>query len=235
MKTYKVLSVLLSYPKEEWISALDEFMPCIKQDGLLPKKVMESLSLTIAQLKKTELIELQEEYVRTFDQGRGHCLNLFEHVYGESRDRGQAMVDLLALYKEQGLIASSGELPDYLPLFLEYLSLLPAAESAEKVGDAVNVIAAIQGRLNERESKYAAVFSSLISLTKQKPDFSQVKAAIESTRGENKPENIDKQWEEAAAFSGNKTSEMDGCPTIQNQQKVSLDQLKSSSHAGGQH
>jgi len=117
------------------------------------------------QLRETSLIALQENYVATFDRNPSHSLHLFEHIHGESRDRGSAMIDLLNEYWKYDFDASSSELPDYVPLFLEFLSLLPVEEALELLGDAVHVLATIGRKLDANGSPYATAFQVLEALS----------------------------------------------------------------------
>src|SRR5690606_17443650 len=129
--TYKVLSLLLSYPGEAIGSAAEELKLALREDKALPPGIRRRLEGMIDGMAGADLYELQEDYVLLFDRTRSLSLNLFEHVHGESRDRGQAMVDLLATYEAHGLRLTARELPDHLPLFLEFLSTLPAADARE--------------------------------------------------------------------------------------------------------
>lgn len=122
MKTFKVLGLLMSYPKAEWVSHVNEFGPPLLEEKFLPKKHLRAVLAFIEELKSADLFTVQEEYCSTFDRGRSHCLHLFEHIHGESRDRGQAMVNLSDAYEEKGFFIDEAELPDYIPLFLEFLS-----------------------------------------------------------------------------------------------------------------
>ncbi len=127
-----------------------------------------------------ELYDLQERYVLLFDRTRSLSLHMFEHVHGESRDRGQAMVDLQNLYGEKGLELGTSELPDFLPLFLEFLSLLPRAEAYDLLGQPAHILAAIAERLRKRESAYEAVFRALVALAKDKPKGEVIAAALQA-------------------------------------------------------
>ncbi|MBU4499147.1 MAG: nitrate reductase molybdenum cofactor assembly chaperone, partial [Gammaproteobacteria bacterium] len=123
------------------------------------------LAPLFAQLQQTELIPLQENYVATFDRNPSHSLHLFEHIHGESRDRGSAMIDLLEEYWKHDFDASATELPDYVPLFLEFLSLLPSDEALVLLGDAVHVLATIGRKLDANGSPYATAFQLLETLS----------------------------------------------------------------------
>ncbi len=126
-KTFKALSALLSYPTEELKAAAPEIRDAIERERLLPAAVRRRLDAFIAEFAAGDIYDLQERYVLLFDRTRSLSLHLFEHVHGESRDRGQAMIDLKTQYETHGLDISAAELPDFLPLFLEYLSILPLA------------------------------------------------------------------------------------------------------------
>jgi nitrate reductase delta subunit len=112
-------------------------------------------------LESAPLIRLQENYVATFDRSSSHSLHLFEHIHGESRDRGQAMVDLLEEYRKHGFELSTTELPDYVPLFLEFLAQLPEDQVQALLGDAIHVLATIGNKLSAAQSPYACVFEVL--------------------------------------------------------------------------
>jgi len=202
MKTFKVLGLLISYPRAEWISHADEFALLLKQEQLLPKKHLRAVLAFIDQLTTADLYSMQEDYCATFDRGRSHSLHLFEHIHGESRDRGQAMVNLAAAYEEKGLFIDQAELPDYIPLFLEFLSLCPADDAVELLGEPIDIIATIAARLKERDSSYAVLFAALAALSRIKPDQDRIDEVLALGPEDNSLEALDKEWEEAAAFAG---------------------------------
>ena len=153
MRAYRAAAALLSYPTPELIAALPEIgaeLPGV--EGLL------------AELASEPLMRLEERYVALFDRSRALSLHLFEHVHGESRERGQAMVDLQAMYEGRGLVAAEHELPDYIPAFLEYLSVIDADEAKALLADAAHVLRALGERLAERGSRYAEVFAAALAL-----------------------------------------------------------------------
>ncbi len=165
MKTFKVLSLLLSYPETEWLEALPQLEQTLADEADPNGGAIEVLAPLMAHLRNESLIGLQEEYVATFDRNPSHSLHLFEHVHGESRDRGSAMVNLLEEYWKHGFEPTASELPDYLPLFLEFLSLLPEAQAHSLLGEAVHVIVHLGRKLSRNGSPYAAVFSVLESMS----------------------------------------------------------------------
>ena len=202
MKTFKVLGLLMSYPKPAWLAHLDECEAVLVQEQLLPKKPLSAVVVLIDTMRAADLYEMQEQYVATFDRGRSHCLHLFEHIHGESRDRGQAMVNLASAYAEKGLFIDQAELPDYLPLFLEFLSLCPADEAVGLLGEPIDIIATIAARLNERGSHYSALFDALVVLSKARPDQDRIREVMAEGSEDTSLEALDKDWEEAAAFAG---------------------------------
>ena len=169
-KTFKALGIFLWYPGEEWLKGAKDFCALIEQEGLLNPHDMKAIRAFADNLTSRDIFEIQEEYVDTFDRARSLSLHLFEHVHGESRDRGQAMVDLAGMYQEQGFALAKSELPDYLPVFLEYLSALPVDEALDMLGDPAHVLAAIGKRLAERGSPYHVIFDSLVRLTGRQPE-----------------------------------------------------------------
>lgn len=161
MRIYRILSALLSYPEADLIAALPE----IQGDWQEDPAAMQALQPLFAFLQEHTLIELQENYVATFDRTPSQALHLFEHIHGESRDRGQAMVDLIEEYRRHGFEPEVNELPDFVPLFLEFLSLVGQEDSEKLLGEAIHVLAAIGNRLQRSESPYAGIFQVLTMLT----------------------------------------------------------------------
>ena len=162
--TLRILSALLRYPDEAVQQAVPELAGALAEDGLLSSEQRASLQPLLDALASADLLDAQERYVGLFDRGRAVSLHLFEHVHGESRDRGQAMVDLRDRYEAQGLEITAKELPDYLPLFLEYLSVLPSAQAAEELAQPGVILSALAQRLEERDTPYAAPMRILADL-----------------------------------------------------------------------
>jgi nitrate reductase delta subunit len=165
MKTFKVISLLLCYPESDWLAALPELEAALTEEAGFNGDAAARMAPLFAQLRDTSLIALQENYVATFDRNPSHSLHLFEHIHGESRDRGSAMIDLLQEYWKHDFDASASELPDYVPLFLEFLSLLPTDEALTLLGDAVHVLATIGRKLDANGSPYATAFQVLEALS----------------------------------------------------------------------
>jgi nitrate reductase delta subunit len=162
--TLRMLSALLRYPDADVQLAAPELTAALSKDGLLSPEQRASLQPLLDALATGDLLDSQERYVGLFDRGRAFSLHLFEHVHGESRDRGQAMVDLRDRYEAQGLEIAAKELPDYLPLFLEYLSILPPAQAAEELAQPGVILSALAERLEEKGTPYAAPMRILADL-----------------------------------------------------------------------
>ncbi len=217
MKTLKVLGCLLTYPSEEQRQALPECIEILEKEKWLPEKNLKAICKLIDWMNAQDLLDLQEGYVALFDRTPSLCLHLFEHIHGDSRDRGQALVDLSEVYKDAGLLINTEEMPDYLPLFLEYLSVIEAEESRQNLGEIVNVLAVLLGRLEHRESPYSPLFEGLIATASRSPDEKAVDKAMKDSKGKVRTlDEIDEAWEEQFAFENSlQTTGQDmesGCP-----------------------
>ena len=193
----RALGALLSYPREDVRRALPEIADVIRASPLIAPRQREDLLALIDDLGGGDLLDAEERYVELFDRGRGVSLHLFEHLYGEGRDRGQAMVDLKVLYARAGYEMSARELPDYLPVVLEYLSCRDLAETRELLGDCAHILRRIGHSLIGRGSRYGAVVQALLVLAGE--------AAIDPAavpRVKDRAENLDADWFERPAFEG---------------------------------
>lgn len=189
--SFKVLGVLLWYPNNEWLQSSSDLISLIEEENLIAKKDFDELAKFVQNLNSGDLFDIQEEYVDTFDRIRSLSLHLFEHVHGDSRERGQAMIDLSDRYLEQGLKLSSNELPDYLPMFLEYLAVLPIENAKEELEDIAHILKAIGRKLKERGSNYSVIFQTLLTIIGQEIGVVNLKPAEEVSFDE-----MDKEWEE---------------------------------------
>ena len=178
INSLKALSALLTYPNAELQLAAGEISEAIENDAAISFGVRNQLHRLLTELATDDLYDLQERYVLLFDHSRSLSLHLFEHVHGESRDRGQAMIDLKAQYEKAGLFLSAAELPDFLPLFLEFLSTLPAQEARDMLGQPAHILAAMAERLRKRGSPYEVVFRALVALAAAKPKEDEVSALL---------------------------------------------------------
>ncbi len=210
--TVRVLSQLLTYPRENLAEAVPELAEVLAGEKLVDAYTCAALQPLMTRLEQNDLYDLQENYVALFDRTRRLSLHLFEHVHGESRDRGQAMVDLAALYEKGGLYVAANELPDYLPLFLEYAATRPWAEARGLLKDVTHILAQLEERLVERGSDYAAIFSTLRILAGelQAVPAGAISQPVQSDDPLADLEALDKEWEETAVTFGPGDA-MDGC------------------------
>ena len=178
-RSLKALSVLLTYPSTDLQQAAAEIGQAIDAETAVPARVRGQLRILINEIATGDIYDLQERYVLLFDRTRSLSLHLFEHVHGESRDRGQAMIDLKSLYENGGFVISAPELPDFVPLFLEFLSLRPAAEARDLLGQPAHIFSALAERLRKRKSAYEAVFRALAALAAAKPKQDEVEALLQ--------------------------------------------------------
>jgi nitrate reductase delta subunit len=174
----KTLSVLLTYPGAELQAAVPDMRAALDADGVPAPEMLDLLGPILDEIGTGDLYDIQERYVLLFDRTRSLSLHLFEHVHGESRDRGQAMVDLAQLYETHGLALGTSELPDFIPLFLEFLSAIPEADARRTLADTVHIHAALRQRLEKRCSSYAGVFAALENLSADKPDVEVLNAIL---------------------------------------------------------
>ena len=211
MVTLRILSVLLQYPSVELQSAVPELRRALADAGEFPAGQIDPL---FDWLTAEDLLDCQEAYVETFDRGRAHSLHLFEHVHGESRDRGQAMVDLRDRYLAAGLEPLSNELPDFLPLFLEYCSTLPRDQAMAQLAEPGVVLVALAARLERRASPYAVVLAALCDLA----DIERSEEAENAVAPADDPTDLDaldKAWEaEEVTFGAAAPDQLakDSCP-----------------------
>ncbi len=200
--TYKILSLLLSYPEKELQQFLHEAVNKLEKEALLDAGNTALVQRFVNTYANMPLTRWQAEYVQLFDFSRSVSLHLFEHVHGDSRDRGQAMIDLTAEYEAAGLqFDNSEELPDFLPVFLEFLAMLAPEQAAQMLAETVHILEAIRIRLNEKEQPYGFLFEALISLS----DKPAGRAAVEKLIRNEKPLDFDKEYdEEPVVFGGDR-------------------------------
>jgi nitrate reductase molybdenum cofactor assembly chaperone NarJ/NarW len=193
---FKAFSALLSYPSADMRAALPEIAGIVQTSPLVGQRERQNLLALIDELGRGDLLSAEERYVDLFDRGRALSLNLFEHLHGESRDRGTAMVDLKRLYQGAGFDLATRELPDYLPAVLEYLSCREIGEARALLADCAHIMKTIARSLIARESRYAAVLQALIAVAGEKPveaaGIKPIKEPVES---------LDRDWAEMPAFA----------------------------------
>lgn len=202
-RTLKAMSLILSYPTSELKNAMSEIGTVVASDKRLTTATRRQLDPLIEALRECDIYELEEQYVALFDRSRTLSLNLFEHVHGESRARGGAMVSLLETYRAGGFEPSTSELPDHLPVLLEFLAIRPRAEARQTLADAAHILEALNTRLRRRESPYSAVFAALLLLSGTTADERAVAEILK--REEVDPDDLealDEVWEETEVRFG---------------------------------
>ena len=212
MISFKALGALLDYPTPELQSALDEIEQALNEERAIPAAELEGVRALIDRLRKSDIMDAQEYWIGLFDRSKRLALHLYEHSYGESRDRGQAMVNLALTYRMNGFELNAAEMPDYLPLFLEFLSVIPEMHARRYLTEAVEIIEALRIRLDERDSRYAALLTALVTLASRNADEGEVEAILASEPQDPQDlEQLDEQWaEEPVDFTAG--SALKDCP-----------------------
>ena len=194
--TLRALAALLGYPSAELQAHIGEIRVAIRGEQVIAPAELGRLEHLIRSFETHDLLDLQSTYSELFDRSRSLSLHLFEHVHGDSRERGQAMIDLGKQYLERGFFLEASELPDFVPVFLEFASCLPAAEAREMLGQPAHVFAALAERLDKRASPYAGIFHGLVAIAGVRPDAEAISGIDENTPPKD-PDRIDEEWEEA--------------------------------------
>lgn len=193
--TFRILSTLLRYPDEGVQQVAPVLLDALERDAVLDHRQRGTLQPLVDGLIRDDLLDLQERYVALFDRGRALSLHLFEHVHGESRDRGQAMVDLRQRYIDAGLEPEGNELPDYLPMFLDYCATLPDSLARDTLAEPGVVLIALSARLADKGSDYAPVFALLCDIAGLEMD-EEAARALPPAEDPETLEELDAQWEE---------------------------------------
>ena len=195
----RALAALLAYPDAALMAALPDIRAALASDARIPGVVRGALGSLLDHFAGAPLLDAQERYVALFDRGRRTSLHLFEHVHGDSRDRGQAMVDLNARYEAAGLALAPGELPDYLPALLEYLCVRDDAEARDMVGDCAHLVRAIGQALAERGSTYAAALAAILAIA---GEAGLDAAPVRGSEPGDDAASLDEAWAEPAVLFG---------------------------------
>ena len=190
--TLKVMAHLLSYPDAALRRHLPELRSALQAEQALASARLVELQTLMAHLAGPDALEIEAQYVELFDRGRATSLHLFEHVHGDSRDRGPAMIDLAQTYEKSGLYLGPDEMPDYLPVVLQFVSTQPPTEARAFLGEMAHIFNAIFNALQQRNSAYASVLGALIELAGEKAHAVKVVP----------DEPLDTAWEEPVVFDG---------------------------------
>jgi nitrate reductase delta subunit len=190
--TLRVLAHLLSYPDADLRSHLDELGTALHQERALSANRLAELDTLLQRLSQRDALDTEAEFVELFDRGRGTALHLFEHVHGDSRDRGPAMVDLIKTYEAAGLYMGEGELPDHLTVVLEYASTQPPEKAREFLAEIAHILQVIFSALLKRQSPYASVIAAVLDLAGEKAQAVKLPDELP----------LDETWLEPEAFGG---------------------------------
>lgn len=191
-RTLRALSLLLQYPDGQRRAVLPQLVDAVDTEAALPADRRAELRALAGEMLVADPIEVEARYVELFDRGRSTSLHLFEHVHGDSRDRGPAMIDLVQHYEAAGLLLGDGELPDHLCVVLEFASTQPAASARAFLGEIAHIVQAIFSALRQRDSAYASVLAAVLELAGRKVE------AVPFTPDEA----LDASWAEPEAFGG---------------------------------
>lgn len=212
-RTLKALSLILSYPTRELQAAMPEIGGVLAAEPRLTAAARRDLRPLVNALAADDIYDLEERYVMLFDRSRTLSLNLFEHVHGESRDRGGAMVSLVETYRDGGYEPATSELPDHLPVLLEFLATRPAPEARGILADAAHIFEALRERLTRRDSAYAAVFAALSQLAGGAADVEIVQDLLDQPEADpDDLEALDAVWEDSEVRFGPDPNA--GCPQV---------------------
>ena len=190
--TLRVLAHLLRYPDAALRAHTAELQQALHTEAALPAARLAELDALLRHLSTQPALDVESEYVELFDRGRRTALHLFEHVHGDSRDRGPAMVDLIQTYEKAGLFLGPNELPDFLPVVLEFASTQPPQQAREFMGEIAHIVRVIFSALAGRQSPYASVLAAVLELAGEKAEAVAVAPEPE----------MDESWAEPEVFGG---------------------------------
>ena len=201
MSVLKLIGVLLDYPQDEMWQHREELLEALNESSLSGARRTELVAF-VQNLLDSDSLTAQDDWLQTFDRGRSMSLLLFEHIHGESRDRGQAMVDLIEAYRKNGFELSAKELPDYLPLLLEYLAHRPQEEVSDWLSHISHIVGMLAARAMERHSPYQLLFQILVELSDGRVDLGVLRQRASEEPRDDTSEAMDRVWEEEVVRFG---------------------------------
>lgn len=194
--TLRVLAHLLQYPDAQLREQMPDLLKALNLESALPAHRKSELQTLISRLQSLDALQVESEYVDLFDRGRSTALHLFEHVHGDSRDRGPAMIDLIQTYEKAGLYLGSDEMPDHLPVLLEFASTQPPQQARAFLAETAHIVRSIFSALLKRQSPYASVLAAVLELAGEKAEPVAVQPEQE----------LDESWAEPEVFGGCSTA-----------------------------
>jgi nitrate reductase delta subunit len=213
MSLLKLIGVLLDYPQDALWQHGEELLAATADPGL-PARRRRQLAGFVRELLDSDPLDAQERWLELFDRGRSMSLLLFEHIHGESRDRGQAMVDLIDAYRKNGFELSAKELPDYLPLLLEYLGQRPPEEARDWLQHVSHIVGLLAARAGERGSSHAVLLETLVEYASGAVDLDALRRRARLEPRDDTPEVMDQLWEEEAVRFGAEAPAQDCAPSV---------------------
>jgi len=211
MSVLKLIGVLLDYPRDELWQHGEELLEACDDPALSPAR-RRQLQAFVRDLLATDPLDAQDRWLATFDRGRSMSLLVFEHIHGESRDRGQAMVDLIDAYRKNGFELDARELPDYLPLLLEYLSHRPQAEARDWLHHIGHIAGMLAARAAERQLPHAVLLEILVEAGEGKVNLAVLRQRASEEVRDDTVEAMDRLWEEEAVRFGTDAPSQDCDP-----------------------
>lgn len=211
MSVLKLIGVLLDYPRDELWQHGEELLEACDDPALSPAR-RRQLQTFVRDLLATDPLDAQDRWLATFDRGRSMSLLVFEHIHGESRDRGQAMVDLIDAYRKNGFELDARELPDYLPLLLEYLAHRPQAEAKDWLHHIAHIAGMLAARAAERQLPHAVLLEILVEAGEGKVNLAVLRQRASEEVRDDTVEAMDRLWEEEAVRFGTDAPSQDCDP-----------------------
>ncbi len=222
MEILKVISVLMDYPTAELQEHAEDLKALIAKAKEISPDMRAELRTFVDAFCQRDIMDLQESYGEHFDRGRSLSLLLFEHVHGESRDRGQAMVDLMDIYQQAGFEINRRELPDYIPMYLEYLSTRDDMEAREGLADVAHILGVLSARMKERQCEYASLMDALLMISGVQVNESALREKAASEERDDSLEAMDKVWEEEMVTFMGDPAGGESCPSSAAQRPTKL-------------
>ena len=202
MNILRLISRLIDYPTGELQDNWKVMIEMVDSDTSLSDQDKKNLHVFIDERCSMDILDWQSDYDALFERGRSLSLLLFEHIHGESRDRGQAMIDLIAEYKKAGLDIGMRELPDYIPLYLEFVATQGAENGQGWLQDVAHILALLKVRLEQRDCDYSVLFETLVNLSGAPIDYNDLATQVKGEKRDDSKEAIDKVWEEEMVTFG---------------------------------
>lgn len=161
-----VLSVLLHYPDEELFNRIDEIASVA--DHSRPAEIESAIQGFVNELNTHSLIQVQERYTAVFDIDPTTTMNMTYHAFGDNEKRAAALAHLQHNYEQAGWERITGELPDYLPMMLEFLSICPHPEHTGPVWQCLQGMQPLVARLGKKAPVYAALLQPIVTMVAER-------------------------------------------------------------------